>query len=40
MNIYLAGPMRGYPLYNFQAFFDAAIALKGQQLGRMLRPNQ
>jgi len=28
MNIYLAGPMRGYDLYNFTSFFAAAIALR------------
>jgi hypothetical protein len=25
---YLAGPMRGYPLYNFRAFFDAVLRLR------------
>lgn len=28
MKVYLAGPMRGYPLYNFAAFFSAAIDLR------------
>ncbi len=28
MKIYLAGPMRGYPLYNFGEFFRVAIALR------------
>jgi len=27
-NIYIAGPMRGYPLYNFAAFMLAATALR------------
>ncbi len=28
MKIYLAGPMRGYPLYNFAEFFRVAIELR------------
>jgi len=27
---YIAGPMRGKPLYNFPAFFEAAIRLRAQ----------
>ena len=28
MKLYLAGPMRGHPLFNFAAFFSAALHLK------------
>ncbi len=28
MKIYIAGPMRGHPLYNFPKFFKAAMALR------------
>lgn len=28
MRVYLAGPMRGYPRYNFDAFTDAATRLR------------
>ncbi|AEJ40901.1 hypothetical protein TPY_2741 [Sulfobacillus acidophilus TPY] len=28
MRIYIAGPMSGYPDYNFPAFFDAAVRLR------------
>jgi len=28
MRLYIAGPMRGHDLYNFPAFFKAAIALR------------
>lgn len=30
MKIYVAGPMRGYPLYNYQNFEDATVALRKQ----------
>lgn len=30
MKLYLAGPMRGYPLYNFNAFADYADRLRAQ----------
>lgn len=30
MIVYVAGPMRGYPLYNFNAFFAAAMWLREQ----------
>lgn len=30
MKIYIAGPMRGHPGYNFDAFNDAAIWLRAQ----------
>lgn len=30
MKLYLAGPMRGYTLYNFPAFFSAAMLLRQQ----------
>lgn len=29
MLVYLAGPMRGHRLFNFPAFFSAALALRG-----------
>ena len=30
MRIYVAGPMRGYPLFNYQAFEDAVVSLRKQ----------
>ena len=29
LNLYIAGPMRGIPLYNFPAFFQCAATLRG-----------